>query len=56
METAALTLNGEGGDCKGVGGECASGWVAGWVWVSSFVACTSLPRHREREWAEAAVT
>lgn len=44
------------GDCKGVGGECVCGWVAGWVWVPPFVACTSLPRHRERERAEAAVT
>lgn len=41
---------------QGGWGECVSGWMAGWVWVPSFVACTTLPRRREREWAEAAVT
>lgn len=50
METAALTLNGDKGACKGVGGEC----VRGWVWVPSFVATTSPSR--EGICSEAAVT
>lgn len=41
---------------QGGWGECVSGWMAGWVWVPSFVACTTLPHRRERERAEAAVT
>ena len=65
METAALTLNGEAGTARGLGVNvcvcvsacvCVCGWVAGRVWVPPFVATTSLPRHREGDRAEAAVT